>query len=111
MNQLRSEKTTSELKKKYTPEILWKNYGIVHNVTVRLPAGIFHMMYYSINWIKPFTAIFPRADIHEIMTPDLLHQVIKGAFKDHLVAWVETYFKVTWGNTKAKKLMDELDRR
>ncbi|KAI9453726.1 hypothetical protein HD554DRAFT_2169350 [Boletus coccyginus] len=48
---------------------LWDNYGIVGDV-------------------EPFTAHFPRADIHELIAPDLLHQLIKGTFKDHLVSWV-----------------------
>ena len=108
MNNLRSQKTTEELKKKQTSQELWKIYGIVSGVKVRLS---FEAPMHSINWIKPYTAAFPRADIHEIIAPDILHQVIKGAFKDHLVTWVETYFKITWGTTKAKKLMDELDRR
>jgi hypothetical protein len=30
---------------------------------------------------------------------------------DHIVVWVEQYFKITWGKAKAKKMMDELDRR
>ncbi|KAF8878630.1 hypothetical protein BD779DRAFT_1613015 [Infundibulicybe gibba] len=45
---------------------LWNEYGIDDDV-------------------RPFTFDFPRADIHEMLTPDLLHQLIKGAFKDHLV--------------------------
>jgi hypothetical protein len=64
-----------------------------------------------IDSIKPFTDAFPRADIHELIAPDLLHQVIKGGFMDHIVVWVEQYFKITWGKAKAKKMMDELDRR
>ncbi|KAF8802194.1 hypothetical protein BYT27DRAFT_7226532 [Phlegmacium glaucopus] len=48
---------------------LWDEYGIDDN-------------------ILPFTHDFPRADIYKILTPDLLHQVIKGTFKDHLVTWV-----------------------
>jgi Plavaka transposase len=40
---------------------------------------------------KPFTNDFPRADIHELISPDILHQLIKGTFKDHLVTWVEEY--------------------
>ncbi|KAF8167023.1 hypothetical protein K438DRAFT_1616201 [Mycena galopus ATCC 62051] len=34
---------------------------------------------------KPFTADFPRADLHELILMDLLHQIIKGMFKDHTV--------------------------
>ena len=59
--------------------------------------------------IQPFTAAFPRADIHELIAPDLLHQVIKGTFKDHLVTWVETYFQKTYGKAYAKEMMDEID--
>ncbi|KAG1763066.1 hypothetical protein EDD22DRAFT_979549 [Suillus occidentalis] len=36
----------------------------------------------------PFTNDFPRANIHKLISFDLLHQLVKGAFKDHLVDWV-----------------------
>ncbi|KAJ6603766.1 hypothetical protein B0H10DRAFT_2167219 [Mycena sp. CBHHK59/15] len=54
---------------------------------------------------------FPRADIYELLSPDLLHQVIKGAFKDHLVAWVGKYLENEHGKAKAKKIMADIDRR
>ena len=63
---------------------------------------------------KPFTKLFPWADIHELLTPDLLHQVIKGTFKDHLVYWVEDYIRNVQhkGNPRlAKEVLADIDRQ
>ncbi|KAG1883443.1 hypothetical protein F4604DRAFT_1879062 [Suillus subluteus] len=57
---------------------IWDDYGIVGDLV-------------------PFTNDFPRADINQLIAPDLLHQLIKGAFKDHLVDWVEDYLILTHG--------------
>ncbi|KAJ3473741.1 hypothetical protein NLI96_g12846 [Meripilus lineatus] len=61
--------------------------------------------------ILPFTSNFPRADIHELISPDILHQVIKGTFKDHLVLWVETFIKKTNPPRVAVRILADIDRR
>ncbi|KAJ6569998.1 hypothetical protein B0H10DRAFT_2168833 [Mycena sp. CBHHK59/15] len=71
---------------------MWDQYGVVPDVL-------------------PFTWDFPRADIYELLSPDLLHQVIKGTFKDHLVVWVGEYLENEHGKSKAKKIMADIDRR
>ena len=60
---------------------------------------------------QPFTVHFPRADIHEMLSPDLLHQLIKGTFKDHLVQWVGDYLAIEHGESKANEILDDIDRR
>ncbi|PPQ82127.1 hypothetical protein CVT24_012430, partial [Panaeolus cyanescens] len=74
------------------PTVLWDEYGIVTG-------------------IMPFTHTFPRADIHELLAPDLLHQIIKGTFKDHLVTWVTQYIEAVNSPSDAKKILADIDRR
>ncbi|KAI6008900.1 hypothetical protein F5J12DRAFT_905227 [Pisolithus orientalis] len=72
------------------PQTLWNDYRIV---------GSF----------KPFTAHFPHVDIHEMITPDLLHQFIKGIFKDHLVTWVNKYLEQNYPRQQALEIIAEID--
>ncbi|KAK0184236.1 hypothetical protein F5146DRAFT_1006736 [Armillaria mellea] len=62
-----------------------------------------------IDGIMPFTSHFPHADIHELLSPDLLHQIIKGTFKDHLVTWVEEYIKTTNTPPEAAAVLADID--
>ncbi|KAF5382367.1 hypothetical protein D9757_009785 [Collybiopsis confluens] len=71
---------------------LWDNFGIDEHIT-------------------PFTEDFPRADIHEMLSPDLLHQIIKGCFKDMLVEWCFEYLTIEHGEARANEILDDIDRR
>ncbi|KAH9017740.1 hypothetical protein EDB83DRAFT_2508493 [Lactarius deliciosus] len=75
-----------------TLQELWDNYGIVGD-------------------LQPFTMAFPRANIHDLLSPDLLHQIIKGAFKDHLVDWVEEYIWNSHRKGQAERILADIDRR
>ena len=61
--------------------------------------------------VQPYTTYFPRADIHELITPDLLHQAIKVVYKDHLVAWVSEYLEHYHGAANTEQILDEIDHR
>ncbi|GBE78451.1 hypothetical protein SCP_0113400 [Sparassis crispa] len=88
----RSTQHTELLVETFELGILWDEYGLVGDIV-------------------PFTNDFPRADIHELLSPDLLHQLIKGTFKDHLVDWVEQYLQIKYGKRKAKEIMADIDQR
>jgi hypothetical protein len=66
---------------------------------------------YLVTGIQSFTEDFPCADIHELIAPDLLHQVIKGAFKDHLVTWIQEWIEANKGKKVAKQVLSSIDRQ
>jgi hypothetical protein len=61
--------------------------------------------------IQSFTEDFPHADIHELILADILHQVIKGSFKDHLVTWMQEWIEVDKGKKVAKQIFSYIDRQ
>ena len=60
---------------------------------------------------QPFTSDFPRGNIYQMISPDLLHQLIKGTFKDHLVTWICEYLVIQHGERRAGAILDDIDRR
>ncbi|KAG2110399.1 uncharacterized protein F5147DRAFT_745329 [Suillus discolor] len=87
----RSRDHTEVLVEEFELGVLWDEYGLVGDIV-------------------PFTNYFPRADIHELLSLDILHQLIKGAFKDHIVTWVHKYIKARYSENEANKILDDIDR-
>ncbi|KAG2044014.1 hypothetical protein BDR03DRAFT_930774 [Suillus americanus] len=83
---------TDVLVEEGTLDALWDEYGIVGDLV-------------------PFMNDFARANIHELIAPDILHQLIKGTFKDHLVDWIEKYLYQMHSKKDAERIMDDIDRR
>ena len=103
----RSREWTKHLCSSFDSKQLWDEYGIISDVTVSDPIPC--PRHNLDAFLKPFTNNFPRADIHELLSCDLLHQVIKGTFKDHLVTWVEDYLKKRHGQSAAARIMSDID--
>ncbi|KAF7299911.1 hypothetical protein HMN09_00998700 [Mycena chlorophos] len=89
---LRSKEHTAALLDTLTLKQAWDNYGVVGDVI-------------------PFTDDLPRADIHQLISVDLLHQIIKGTFKDHIVDWVELYIREVNEPAEAERILADIDRR
>ncbi|KAH9976908.1 hypothetical protein BJV74DRAFT_879553 [Russula compacta] len=89
---LRNHKKTEFLINNWDPGTLWTNFGVCADIV-------------------PFTSDFPRADIHELLSPDLLHQVIKGMFKDHIIMWVNEYLLEVHRETRGPEIIANIDHR
>ena len=92
-------------------QTLWIEFGIDDDIIVCyliiIPIQHLSLMVRS----QPFTSDFPRGNIYQMISPDLLHQVIKGTFKDHLVTWICEYLVIQHGERRAGVILDDIDRR
>ncbi len=92
---------------------MWDDYRIIDGILVSTSTSwltVSHALA-DHNHLQPFTSEFPRADIHELLSPDLLHKIIKGTFKDHLVTWVEDYIKLAHTPQEAAQILTDIDCR
>ncbi|KAF9538821.1 hypothetical protein CPC08DRAFT_738828 [Agrocybe pediades] len=89
---LRSHERTDFIINTFDPGTVWEKHGIRPDVV-------------------PFTHGFPRADIYTMLSPDLLHQLIKGTFKDHLVTWVNEYLYMKHTKSRADEIIKDIDHR
>ncbi|KAJ3742712.1 hypothetical protein DFH05DRAFT_1536467 [Lentinula detonsa] len=90
-NRPRTKLKTNLVINAFDPRIVWDDFGSRSDV--------------------PSTSGFPRADIHELLSCDLLHQVIKGTFKDHLVEWISDYIMASNAPNEALEILKDIDRR
>ncbi|KAJ7048411.1 hypothetical protein C8F01DRAFT_1223141 [Mycena amicta] len=80
------EHTQTLLEAAYGIKELWDEFGMVADII-------------------PFTADFPRADIHELIS------LIKGTFKDHLIDWVVEYVETVHEPAEVREILADIDRR
>jgi hypothetical protein len=45
------------------------------------------------------------------LSPDLLHQVIKGAFKNHIIMWVNEYLLELHGEAWGLEIIADIDHQ
>ena len=90
---------------------LWIEFGIDDDIIVRYLVTIPNWHSSLMVLSQPFTSDFPRGNIYQMISPDLLHQVIKGMFKDHLVMWICEYLVIQHGEHRAGVILDDIDRR
>lgn len=93
----------------FDPGVLWHDFGIHLDVVVWIQVFIIYALRLIHVTPQAFTHSFPCADIHLLLAPDLLHQLIKGTFKDHLVTWVSDYLHAVHGEKKALEVITDID--
>lgn len=68
---------------------VWRDHETTLDAMADMEAGVSSDTFNAqgLRPTRPFWADLPHCDIFSCITPDLLHQLHKGVFKDHIVAW------------------------
>ncbi|KAI0002867.1 hypothetical protein BJV74DRAFT_876312 [Russula compacta] len=88
---------------------LWHSHEHTHLVINELDSNVLWDEFSIMSNLMPFTNDFPQANICCVLSPNILHQLIKGTFKDHLVDWVERFLVSKHGKKQANMILDEID--
>lgn len=86
------------------------NYGMNLVLLVISSIPLMHANEWTLTTtLQPFTNDFPQADICCLLSPKILHQLIKGTFKDHLVDWVKKFLVKMHDQTQADIILNDID--
>ncbi|KAJ6548029.1 hypothetical protein B0H10DRAFT_2202662 [Mycena sp. CBHHK59/15] len=105
-----SHEHTDALMEGCTLKELWDDFRIVRDIVVS-QVSVFSVQNPNNFYLPAIHHWFPRADIHELISMDLLRQVIKGTFKDNIVNWVEEYIRAEHEKPEADRILVDIDRR
>ena len=87
---------------------IWVDWGCCGEPFISYFYGccsLYHLQYYFTAVYKPL----PHTDIHELLTLGLLHQLIKGAFKVHIITWIVTYIDAKHMKRWANQILNDID--
>jgi hypothetical protein len=110
VGEARSQSHREQVLEDHALDDVWDMFGIVGDLKV-CSVTVKRSYYAHLTTVQPFTDYFPRADIYVMIAFDILHQLIKGTFKDHLITWVEDYLKEEHGEAGYATVMDDIDLR